>query len=473
MRRPPSPSAHVRLALYQYDTVLADQGRASFGRALLGRNRLGERDQALLSAIEPLYRDPPDRAEVAERLRAATQRYPDDAEFFSLLSLFSLDAPAALAAAQRSVELDPQSADGWQFLGARLSELGDTAAALRALDHCVALSPAASDCHGERGAIYMAEGRCAEMEADYRAALASSRSLLWHDGRAAASFALGQPPEASLEVYANKWSQLPAALRPLTELLDRSNLNLALGDFAAAERQSLAARRLMVASMDASLQGRVLLQLVRLYTETSRFKDAGRIADEYSKREAGWVGSAPGTAPTMAMYWALLRAKRLSRASFVEKRDAWLREGATTRGEWRSKALVHYARGVETEAEAREALSLFPDLERRVGEAGLFGGAVLGRLYMLTGRPLLALPHLEKAARSCAALSSPLDYVRATSDLGRAREATGNVDAACAAYGGVLARWGDASPASRTARHARVRASALRCKPTPRAARIP
>jgi predicted TPR repeat methyltransferase len=96
---------------------------------------------------------------VVARLRAATERYPNDAEFFSLLALWTPDADAGLAAAQRSVELDPRSADGWQFVGARQSQLGDTAAALRALDHCVALSPAASDCHAERGFIYRTEGR--------------------------------------------------------------------------------------------------------------------------------------------------------------------------------------------------------------------------------------------------------------------------------------------------------------------------
>jgi eukaryotic-like serine/threonine-protein kinase len=461
--------AHLRLAIYQYGSPLADQGRASFGRALLARDSFSERDQAMLAALEPLYRDPPDRGEVIARLQALTQRYPNDAEFFSLLSLWSLDAHAALAAAQRSVELDPQFADGWQFMGARLSELGDTAAALRALDHCVALSPAASDCHAERGFIYRAEGRCVDMEADFRAAHASSRSLLWQDGRAAALFALGRPPEASLEVYANKWSRLPDAVRAVTELIDRSDLNLALGEFAEAERQSLAARRLMASGVDAQMQGRIALQLVRLYTETSRLKEAGSVADDYLKRKAGWVGSAVDEDPSVAMYWALLRANLLSRASFVEKRDAWLRDIApATRGKLRSRALAQYVTGVETEAEAREALSLFPDLEPPALEASRFETAQIGFLYLRTARPLVALPYLEKAARSCAALSAPIEYVRASDYLGQAEEATGDIKAACAAYGNVLARWGHATLPSRTARHARARSIALGCKQPPR-----
>jgi tetratricopeptide (TPR) repeat protein len=125
--------AHLRLAVYQYGSPLEDQGRASFGRALLGRDGFNERDQAMFSAFEPLYRDPPDRGEVVARLQALTDRYPNDAEFFSLLAFWSPDAHAALAAAQRCVELDPRSADGWQFMGGRLSELGDAAGALQAL----------------------------------------------------------------------------------------------------------------------------------------------------------------------------------------------------------------------------------------------------------------------------------------------------------------------------------------------------
>ena len=202
---------------------------------------------------------------------------------------------------------------------------------------------------------------------------------------------------------------------------------------------------------------------MELYTETGRIKEAGRIADDYSKRKAGWVSSsAPFDDRSMQMYWAMLRAGLLSRDRFVEQRDTWLREiEPAIRGVHRSKVLALYAIGVENESEAREALLLFPDLEAPADTASR---RALGRLYALTGRARDALPYLEKAARSCTALSSPVEYIRTSFYLGQVEEAMADTAGACAAYGNVLTRWGDAAPASRTVRNARTRWNALGCK---------
>jgi tetratricopeptide (TPR) repeat protein len=310
------------------------------------------------------------------------------------------------------------------------------------------------------------------MDEDFRAALAGSRSLIWQDGRAAALFALGHPLESSLEVYQNKWSQLPADMRAATELFDRSNLSLAVGDFRAAERQSLEARGLLAADPEAVLHAGLALQLVGVYTETNRLEQAGRIADDYLKRKAGWVSSVSFDDASLQMYWAMLRANLLTRKAFTERRDAWLREAEPfIRGWLRVMLLGWYASGVETEPEAREALQLFPDMEARIARGKGSFPALLGRLYTLTGRAREAVPHLEKAARSCLALAWPVQYVRGTFHLGQAEEATGDTAGACAAYGSVLARWGNATPSSRTARAARARWNALGCKDTPRTTR--
>ena len=464
--------AHLRFAMYHYGGPLEREGRASFGRAMLGRARLSERDQVMLEAYEPLYRDPPDRGEHVARVRAATERFPNDVEFNTLLAFMSREPRDSVAAAQRSVELDPLGSDGWQILGAALAQLGDTRAAMLALDRCVATSPAAADCRAQRGIVHGAEGRCVEMEQDFRAALASSRSLIWHDGLAVALFALGRPLEASLEVYRNKWSQLPDDVRPVTELLDSVDLALAVGNFAEAERLSLEARRRIVADPDATKHDRVASRLVEAYTEMGRLEEAGRVADDHSRRKAGWVSSTDFDAVSIRMYWAMLRAKLLNPESFVQKRDAWLREiEPLTRGWLRAEAGAAYASGVETEAEARKALELFPELESLPRHTNLPRRTLLGRLYLLTGRARDAIPHLEKQARSCEMLFAPVDYLRASFNLGRAQEATGNAVGACAAYGNVLAHWGNASPPSRTARQARARGAALGCKESPRIAR--
>src|SRR5690606_16716312 len=51
-------------------------------------------------------------------------------EFLGLLAWASPDPGEALAAARRSVELDPKYADGWQGVGDRQLELGEAARAL-------------------------------------------------------------------------------------------------------------------------------------------------------------------------------------------------------------------------------------------------------------------------------------------------------------------------------------------------------
>jgi serine/threonine-protein kinase len=466
--------AHLRLAIYyHYDGPHLRAGWAAFGRALLGRSSLNERDQALLEAYEPLYRDPSDRHEVIARLRAATARFPNDAEFHSLLAFMSIEPGDALAAARRTLELDPRSADGWQSLGANLIRVGDTEDGLRALDRCVAISPAAADCRAERGFIHSVEGRCVEMEEDFRAALAGSRSVIWQNGLANALFALGRPLEASLEIYRNKWSQLPEDTRTVTELMDRANLALAVGHFAEAERSGLEARRQMATDLDARTQARVALLLVQTYTETGRLRDAGRIADDFMRRKAGWISSAPFENASIRMYWAMLRAGLLNRERFIEMRDAWLRESEPhAQGALRAAKVAAYASGVETESEARETVQLFPDWESILVDADLMRRALtFGRLYAFTGRSREAAPLLEKVARWCGALSAPMEYVEASFLFGRAQEDVGNTAGACAAYGNVLHFWGDATPPSRTARRARARWLALECKEAPKTRR--
>ena len=455
--------AQLRLAIVEQDTALM-RPRSYFARALAARASLSERDQLLLNAYEPvLYRDPPDYAEHVARLRAATERFPNDAELFGMLAWSVREPNQMLAAARRAVELDPQYADGWQGVGASLFQLGRTEEALSALDRCVALSPATADCSGQRGFLHGSEGRCAEMDADFRRAVAVSTSGVWQQGRAAALFALGVPPEAIVEVFRNKWAELKEDERSVLELLDRSNLDIAVGKFKDAEAQTLAARKLVEADPEAQTHAMLAAQLVEIYKETNRLKDAARVADDYLKRKDVWIRSAESERQPMSMYWAMLRAKAMSPATFVQQRDAWIaahRSDVAQRG-----ILSSYAAGVETADEAREALDLFP----RVTPPPVlwekdFTFTMLGKLYVLSGKAGEAVPYLQKTVKSCYALLSPLVHTRATFYLGQALEESGDRAGACSAYGNVLARWGNAKPPSVTANKARQRSRDLRCR---------
>jgi len=126
--------------------------------------------------------------------------------------------------------------------------------------------------------------------------------------------------------------------------------------------------------------------------------------------------------------------------------------------------VASYACGVETAEEAREALALFPNVTPPpVLWDGDFAQPMFGKLYALAGRASEALPLLRHTVKSCYALMAPLVLTRASYYLGQALEASGDREGACSAYAGVLARWGNAKPASVTAARARERSRELRC----------
>jgi eukaryotic-like serine/threonine-protein kinase len=347
-------------------------------------------------------------------------------------------------------------------VGGALFQLGKTDEALRALDHCVALSPAAADCSGERAAIHGSEGRCAEMEDNLRRAVASTTNGMWQEDRAAALFALGAAPEAIVEVLRNKWPQLGERERAAVELMDRSNLDAAIGDFAEAEKQALAARNLVTSDPEARTHAQLAAQLVDLYMETNRPREAAKVADDYLKRKDVWIRSPVADLQPISMYWAMLRARSMTQETFIQKRDAWLSD---RRGDpMQSSVLASYARGVQTPEEAREALALFPDaVPPRVLMEKDFVLPMYGKLFLLTGRAEEAAPYLERTVKSCYALFSPFIHTRSGYHLGQAREALGDSAGACSAYATVLARWGNAKPESVTAEKARERSRQLRC----------
>jgi eukaryotic-like serine/threonine-protein kinase len=465
---PGMAAAHLRLAIVLHDGPRRAESRPSFGRALLGRASLSERDQVLLNAYEPyLYREPSDRTELARRLRAATLRYPQDAELAACLSYALREPEEILQAARRAVELDPQYADGWQTVGQSLFRLGQTEEALSALDRCIALSPATADCRAERGLMYASQGRCTEMDESLRRAVSGSSNGMWLDGRAAALFALGRPPEALIELYRNKWAQVPKDLRERTEALDRANLAFALGDFREAEAQLQVSVGAFSSEPDAWPHADLAVRFIDLYSETNRLRDAGNVARDYLKRKDGWSASPDSDRLLMSMYWAMLRAKLMSHAAFQENRVAWLQSVAQAAGSDRRAAFQVYAVGVETAEEAAEALASFEDLkpprELYARDASLTTFSVL---YALTGDLQRAIPGLRKAVQSCYAFWDPLTYARAAYSLGQALEEQGDKAGACSAYGVVLSRWGDARPESVTARRARERTRSLRCAPS-------
>jgi len=158
---------------------------------------------------------------------------------------------------------------------------------------------------------------------------------------------------------------------------------------------------------------------------------------------------------------ATLRRKGvLTPTEAVRRRDA---RAAVLRAAWASDWAMWswYASGVETEAEAREALAAFEKVPLSPG--AIDDESDSGRALLLGGRVDEAIPRLEKSVRSCRGLTTALAKTRSAYFLGLAREAKGDQDGACDAYGAVVARWGHARPRSVTAERAAARRTALHC----------
>jgi serine/threonine-protein kinase len=88
-------------------------------------------------------------------------------------------------------------------------------------------------------------------------------------------------------------------------------------------------------------------------------------------------------------------------------------------------------------------------------------GAEAGVALVRAGRLAEGETLLERVVRRCDALADPLGTMRALLALGEVREKRGDASGARAAYGRILAAWGNAKPRSITADAARKRLAAL------------
>jgi eukaryotic-like serine/threonine-protein kinase len=460
-------AAHLRLALYFDQMGSTAESRASFTRAAQGRASLGERDQVLLQALEPIFlENPPNLPLAAQRMREATLRHPLDAELFFLSALFEThDREASLRSAQRATEIDPQYADAFQVLGVRLFDSDRMEEALGAFDRCVALAPASVDCRGERARLYKLMGRCTEMEAELRRAISTNpkASLIFYDGWADALNALERPRDVVLAALAQKWAELPEEKRRPIELFDRARLEFGAGQFARAEAHLREGSRLIQSDRNTLMRAKYASLLVQAHDEMGRPKVGVKVADDYLKRKELWQSSALSLSPTMVILRTLLHGGALSKEAFVKERSKLLTEGHgssdTAPGTlW----FLTYAHRIEQREEAEEALRELAKLP--LGSpprttVRLFSGD-LGRMYLLAGRVEEALTVLRQEPRSCASLG---EGPSASLTLGQALEQKGDKAGACAAYRIVLEQWGNASPRSVTALTARAREKALGC----------
>jgi eukaryotic-like serine/threonine-protein kinase len=211
-----------------------------------------------------------------------------------------------------------------------------------------------------------------------------------------------------------------------------------------------------------------LVPLVQAALETGDSKLAAEIAYKLVVGVDVWrIGSAVSPLrdhQSVFLFRVAQAGGKISKEQFESLRKRWLTasvegDDAPVGASW----VFAYAAPAETEADARSALVALPpdtDLER----ARFFNvDAHVGKVYLLAGRQDEAVRWLQRSAASCWVLRDVLAHTRGLLFLGQALEAKGDTAGACAAYGRVVDRWGNAKPRSITAEKAKARTAALRC----------
>jgi serine/threonine-protein kinase len=290
---------------------------------------------------------------------------------------------------------------------------------------------------------------------------------------ASALFAQGSPLTAIREILRKRRDLLPEADRATAERDDGQALAVLSGDFLRAETLARAAYDAIRESTVATDHGHATRILVSILREMGKTHEASLIGAEFLAGRDAWEPNARlddwalSDDPTPLALLARMEDGAVSRTIFERDRartiDRW-----TARIEEHLHAFIWidgYAIPSETPELAKEAIDALPTYLPLPPYTPLtLASFDIGRTSLLGGRVDDALPWLEKAAKNCFPLDHPIENTRAHFFLGQAREAKGDKDGACAAYGVVRERWGSAKPRSVTAEKALTRVKALGCK---------
>ena len=125
-----------------------------------------------------------------------------------------------------------------------------------------------------------------------------------------------------------------------------------------------------------------------------------------------------------------------------------------------------YANDIEDEGDGADALAALTKaggVDPKFSHTPFFSQG-LGAMNTFTGHGAEAISYLERAETSCYVLEEVMDLTHDAYALGVAKEQTGDLPGARAAYQKVLDRWGSAKPRSVTAEKARARLRALEKK---------
>jgi tetratricopeptide (TPR) repeat protein len=465
---PAYAAAHLRWFITHGFVAL--ESREHFAKAAQHRQSLDIKDQALLAAIEPWTRLPPDAREVDRRLVDIAKAFPSDAVikfFISKYRYLSVDDQGAIDAATEALQLDAGFGDALRIRGLSRIRLHQFADGISDFKKCLASSPSATWCSRHLFDLYVNEGQCVEAEATCRSLVAlDPDNPEWRQNLAYTLYAVGAPTAAIETALKNAYERMPADRARIDDLMDHTRLRIVEGDANGADSLSREWVDAAIPSAEdddhfTSVNGRG-----RFLIEVGRAEDARALVNEYLRRREGLVHDVFDVETLFFAEQLKYLAGGLTRDQYELSRERWVAaENQRLGNEPPITWSWAYAASVTNPSQARQALELLPRyggvpdaITRKLAD-----DAWIGTTYLFAGEVETAVEYLGRATRSCKAVKHPFALMLAHYQLGRAMELLGDTSKACSRYRAITERWGAEGGRFEVGRAAAKRIQALEC----------
>ncbi|WP_394832261.1 protein kinase [Pendulispora rubella] len=478
---PTCPEAQLQLALTSSIMEPIPEARKRFHLALSVRDALDERGRGLLDAYVPrIATEPADRDEWARRLDALATRFPQDAQILLFAGLAQMHTASeqgheqALNFFTRAVTIDPLYADAWQLRSGALEFLDRYDEALEGIDKCIEIAPGAADCIQERIRILSATGQCQAIAPEVRRLIALVPTNSQAYGMLANALSIQDAPLESIKAtLQQEYNTDSSSYREGVFAIHMAKLAVLVGDFITAEKLASKglARLEAYESPSLTLEHLALLGFkADVLLEMGNNAAAAEVAQRFFLRKDALTDGFWMDSGEPFLLGVLFRQGRMSRSEWRTSTEAWKKRAGTnfTRHQMWAFQWGPVSNNPELAAEAwaeRPPSGANTLLPGQSPDYRTSAKLTEGRIALAVGDTAQAAASLGLASSHCDPLYSALDNTRAHYWLGRTREALGDVDKACDAYRVVLARWGNAKPASVTAKDAKQRSRALACGP--------
>src|SRR5262249_24455143 len=147
-----------------------------------------------------------------------------------------LDFSGAIQAETRAIQLDPTYADALRLRALSLLRMGRTDEAIRDLNACATVSPAAAECLKHLGDLYAGNGDCRKAEEVARRLIATDPSSpVPYLALARALYAQDAPLESVRIALEQAHSQMRPEDQRVRRLADSINLDILEGNFKQAD----------------------------------------------------------------------------------------------------------------------------------------------------------------------------------------------------------------------------------------------